>query len=314
MPTNHRTAYELFKPKPVENKHLQSLSNKYLEVSEMTTQERQFLNALVLRNKPKKILELGVSAGSSSVIMLNAIKNSPGAKLHAIDYVKEYYLDSSKDSGFIVDYYPELKKKWQLYTDGLALRFLDEIGGGIDFCFIDTVHMNPGEILDTLMVLPYLKDDAIIAYHDVNLPTFRPQVEYNIQRTFTNNLLMSTVHGYKYVQGDFSWTNDKRTHFPNIGAIKINPETKNHAFELFNLLTIKWGYCPSQQEERQILTFFAKHYDEYLVNYAKRVFAYQRATPDYAETLSTTKMAKVLVKKVMGPKAARAMISFKRQK
>jgi hypothetical protein len=36
----------------------------------------------------------------------------------------------------------------------LALRFMDTIDGEIDFCFIDTAHVNPGEIFDVLMVLP----------------------------------------------------------------------------------------------------------------------------------------------------------------
>lgn len=296
---SEHTGYELFTPTPTENEKLQSLDDAYLNVSEMTREEREFLHALVLRHKPKKLLELGVSAGSSDVIILNAIKDIPNAKLHAVDYAKSYYMDKSKLTGFIVDLYPELAKQWQLYTGGLASQFMAEIGDGIDFCFIDTVHANPGELLDTLMVLPYLTDDAIIVYHDVNLHTFKPRVGYNIHSRYTNNLLISAVHGQKIIQGDFDWNDDPRTYFPNMAAVQLNKHSKEQVFEIFNLLTMKWDYLPTQKEEAALIKYFSQFYDEYQINYLKKVFAYQRKTPDYLP--SPINYGKSLVKKILGP-------------
>jgi len=160
-------------PTEAENTILGELDNAYTKVSEMSFDERAFLNALILKNTPKKLLEIGVSSGGSSIVILNAIKNIPSAKLYSIDLKDNWYKDSGKKTGYIVDDYQYLKSKWKLFTGALALEFIEEIGRGIDFCFIDTAHYNPGEIFDILMVLPYLADDAVIVFHDVKYHTTR---------------------------------------------------------------------------------------------------------------------------------------------
>ena len=33
--------------------------------------------------------------------------------------------------------------------------------------FIDSAHFEPGEILDFLIVLPFLKENAIVGFHDI---------------------------------------------------------------------------------------------------------------------------------------------------
>ncbi len=302
-------AFELFEASTKENKVLAGLSDDYLTLSEMSDEERQFLSALVLRKQPKKLLEIGVSAGSSSVILLNAIKDISNAALHSIDYATDYYLDNTKKTGFVVDGYTDLSSKWKLYTGGLALEYMDKIGDGIDFCFIDAAHMNPGEILDTLMVLPYLKDDAIIVYHDVNLPTFVHKVTYDINRTLTNNLLMSAVHGKKIILKNFKWGKDSRTHFPNMGAIQLNTNSKAHVFEIFNLLTLKWSYLPTKSEEETIIKFFAKHYDKYPVDYTRKCFEYQRSRFKVSTTEKAKKFLKSAVIRMIGQNRYESLIT-----
>ncbi|MDR2659106.1 MAG: class I SAM-dependent methyltransferase [Spirochaetaceae bacterium] len=211
----------------------------------MSRQEREYLNALLLRNKPEKLLEAGVAAGASAIVMLNAIKDNPNAALYSIDYSEKCISDAKQKSGYFVDNYPELKDKFHLYTGGLALRFLDEIGGGIDFCFIDTVHFNPGEILDFLFVLPYLKDDALVVFHDTKLQT---NIAMSLNKwEITNNLLISAIFGKTIVQGNFSRSANEIeypseqgiTYFPNITAVRLCKETREHLYNIFNLLTIK---------------------------------------------------------------------------
>jgi len=157
-----------------------------------------------------------------------------------------------------------------------------EIGKDIDMCLIDTVHSNPGEILDTLMVLPFLRDDAVMVFHDVNEHTVSGKfAKCNAIGGFTNNLLFSAINGKKYLQGNFVErsplsTTVKSVYFPNIGAIKINEETKRHVFEIFNLLTLNWVYLFTEKEEQMITDFFSKYYDDYLTAYLRKVFSYHR--------------------------------------
>lgn len=263
---------ELIIPNENENIILNELDDSYKKISEMTEDERQFINSLILRVKPVKLLELGVSRGSSSIVMLNAIKNIDNAKLYSIDRFDKFYGDHSINNGSAVDEYPHLKNKWKLYTGGLALDFIDEIGGSIDFCLIDTMHMNPGEILDFLMVLPYLKDDATVVFHDTNLHThmtLRAQTQFSI----TNNLLMSAIKGKKYIQGNFVSGN---TEFPNVAAVKINDETKKHIWEIFNLLTINWMYLPEESDLIKTILHFNRFYNWNYIEYFKKIITFQR--------------------------------------
>jgi hypothetical protein len=125
--------YELLIPNEYENNILQSLDGRYIQFSEMSQQEREFLNALIIRKKPVNLLEIGVSAGASSCLMLNAIKDNPAARLVSIDYCEKYYHDKTLNAGFIAGEYPQFIDKWKLYTGGMAYKFLEDIkayGGG----------------------------------------------------------------------------------------------------------------------------------------------------------------------------------------
>jgi predicted O-methyltransferase YrrM len=257
---------EFIVPTDMEKTVMNELDSSYLKISEMSNEEREFLTATILRARPPKLLEIGVSGGGSSVIMLNAIKNFPESKLYSIDLMLYWYKDPSKKAGFIVDNYPELKTKWKIFTGGLALNFIDEIGADIDFCLIDTAHSNPGEILDILMVIPYLKDDAVVVFHDVKLHTY----SYGKKQCITNDLIMSALFGTKLIQGNYA--GDK---FPNIGGIKFDTKTKEHIFEIFNLLTLKWAYMPDKKQVNCIIEFFKKHYNTYYIKYLVNVFEYQ---------------------------------------
>jgi predicted O-methyltransferase YrrM len=300
-PHQHTINTEVIIPQVEENQVLYRIDDDYTKISEMRYEEREFLNSLILRNKPKKLLEIGVSAGASSIVMLNAIKDFSDATLYSIDYSDNWYKSANLKTGYMVDKYVELKVKWRLYTGALSLRFLNLIGKGIDFCLIDTVHYNPGEILDFLMILPYLKEDAIIIFHDINHHTSSyPRREWSI----TNNLLMSTIFGKKFLQGNFSRLDnmvlDDMTYFPNIGGIKINKDTRKYIFEIFNLLTIKWTYLPKENEQLEIISFFEKNYDTFYINYLKDVFMYQKICHEYhKKEARMRKTAGYWVKKVI---------------
>jgi hypothetical protein len=144
------------------------------------------------------------------------------------------------------------------------------------------------------MVLPFLKDDAVIVFHDVKMHTFSPKNKDAI----TNNLLISSIKGRKYLQGNF--IKNDRFSFPNIAGIKIQEDTKLDVFGIFNLLTIKWSYLLSAHQQKEILYWFEKYYGDktggYYIDYLKDVFAYQR------KLLSSDRIYKIkaLLKKIIG--------------
>ncbi len=269
-----------------EIKYLNELTNQhnYTQYSEMTDQDRNFLNSLILREKPKKIVEIGVSKGGSSGIILNAIKNLDDAHLYSVDLNKECYSLKGKLTGFLMDSFPDLKKKWTLLTGGTIYDYIDKIGDNVDLVLIDTVHANPGEILDALGIFPYLKKEAVIVFHDTNL-----QICPQRGSEFTNNTLISAIYGEKIIPSPDSFKG-LRGYFNNIGAIRLNEESLKNIYNVFNLLALHWTYFPTLDQLNKIKHFIKKHYGEFYLRYFENVILVQQNL--YIEKINERKQRK----------------------
>jgi predicted O-methyltransferase YrrM len=265
-------------PTAEENEILNRLDPEYLEYSEMVSCEREFLNALILRMKPKKVLEVGIAAGASSVCIANALKET-GGELFSIDLSETYYKEPSKPSGFIINCYPELKAKCTQYLGGMACNFMDIIGD-IDFAFIGTAHCFPGEVLDFLMIYPYLKPNAVVVFHDtsLNLSTSglsKNKVLYRSAAVVTC-MLCSAITGEKY---------QPNVTIPNITAIKFIPETNQRLWEVFNLLVHTWHYTLSDEDILLIANHFSRFYSEDAVSFFEHISSIQTTQKALFDTL-----------------------------
>lgn len=131
-------------------------------------QEAQFINGIIRKNRLKNCLEIGVAQGGSSILILNSIKDIDNSVLVSLDLNKELYNDPNKLTGYRVkEYFPELTKKWKLYTGQQAHKFLVNLNIKFDFLFLDSTHAAPGEILNFIEALPFLNENAIVVIHDL---------------------------------------------------------------------------------------------------------------------------------------------------
>ena len=122
-----------------EQEYINKIKNK-LDGSLLSTLDMKFINGMIRKYKPKKILEVGVASGGSSAIIFNAIQNIENSHLYSIDKLINDYNRRNKEIGWIVkDNFSNLMKKWTLYTEGITSNFIEKIGGDIDLVFIDTV-------------------------------------------------------------------------------------------------------------------------------------------------------------------------------
>lgn len=248
-----------------------------LEFSLMTPVESRFLNGLIQYYKPKKILEIGVAAGASSAVILSAIKEMEGAKLYSIDLAK--YRANDKAVGHLVgEKFSELLPSWKLYTGGIASRFMEDIGGEIDLVLLDAAHVNPGEILDFLMIKPFLKKNAIIIIHDISLHLLHIDAYKE-----TCAILFSALRGEIFIP--------RSSGFANIGAVRLEEITDKDVWKYFHLLTLEWNSYDffrtmrvrnidmhiSKEDFEFLTTYFKKYYNSEYVGYFKQIYLKQAA-------------------------------------
>ncbi|MCL2348822.1 MAG: class I SAM-dependent methyltransferase [Planctomycetaceae bacterium] len=239
-------------------------------VIEMSRQEQRFLNGLIRQFRPRKILEIGVSAGGSSALILNAIQDVPEAHLYSVDFSNTYYRDRNKKCGFYVEEnFPEFLARWTLKTGKLAAEYMDEFGCEFDFCFIDTAHCLPGEILDYLMVLPYLKNHAFVTLHDLSLYTLDFNDGYKHDCDIAPSLLFSLVNEPK-------WQIDSGYVFPNMGAFRVDHgKASPYIDDLFRILTLPWAYIPDRKDHQTLIDHFSRHYHKDQVELFQKIYSHQ---------------------------------------
>lgn len=142
-------------------------------------------------------------------------------------------------------------------------QVIDEIGDGIDFVILDTVHYTPGELLDFPVMLPYLKDGAIVVLHDVVLN--QRNLSYHKPDAHATGLLLSTVVAPEKFLNSVKADKNQPFQYPNIGAFKVDESTRSHIENVFMALMLTWHYLPQDDEIKIYRDFYAKHYSAELL-------------------------------------------------
>lgn len=239
-------------------KRIFSRITKYPNASEMSEVQSAFLCGLLNYKKPVNLLEVGVAAGGTTAIMMQCMENlHTNYTLCSIDYREKYYRDQTKATGFLGK---EAKEQlhvanWELRVGGCVPDFIDDIDT-VDFLFLDTVHVFPGEMLDLLVLLPKLGKDAIVCLHDIALNHWRADLS-NAEAT---NIILHTVSGNKIL--NFLVEDDEKAlSFPNIGAFQVTEATRENVLDLFLSLTMTWKYFPNVTDLAKYSKYIHENYD-----------------------------------------------------
>ncbi len=231
---------------------------------EMSEFESAFLCGAIKQFRPKKILEVGVAGGATTAIILQALEDiGEPYEMHSVDVAEKFYRDKTKPSGFMATLAKEkvfgnLRGTHEFHLGKYLPQVIDNIGGDIDFVILDTVHSLPGEVLDFIAMLPYLKDGAIVVLHDVALNQYGTNPNGN-----ATTVLFSAVTANKFlnlVSGDVN----SKFQYPNIAAFQINEHTAQNIENVFLTLILRWSYLPSQGEMNLYFVHYRKHYPKEL--------------------------------------------------
>ena len=236
---------------------LKTLLPEVFEAKEMSNFDISFLCGLVKWKRPKKIVEVGVSAGGTTAALVYRLQSMEyDYSMYSIDISETAYLQPDKKAGYVgamaVERFGAQNHEFMLGT--ILPDKLDEIGPDIDFLILDTMHMLPGEVLEFLVAYPYLKDGAVVCVHDVGT-NFKA---LNRSSKIGTNVLMNSVVAEKYVG-----TDAKRSFgYPNIGAFIVGPETGRYITNVFGTLTQCWEYIPSEDQMDSYTRIIERTYSE----------------------------------------------------
>lgn len=216
---------------------------------ELRGNEPYFINGIIRKYKPRKCLEIGVSRGGSSILILNAIKDIKNSFLISLDINKKFYKNQSLDVGFKTKEFPELLNKWKLYIGEQPHKFLVKLNLKFDFLFIDTAHSSPGELINIIEALPFLEENAIVIIHDI---------VYHLSQG--KNYHPSNIYLFSELVGDKIFIPTKKYGIENIGAVFLKSNQKKYYLNYFILLFSPWQYMPEDKYIKELQIFISKYY------------------------------------------------------
>ena len=210
-----------------------------------------FINGIIRKLKPKKCLEIGVSNGGSSILILNAIKDIENSFLISLDINTQMYLQKDKKTGYrVYEFFPDLTKKWKLFTGDLPHKFLVQLNETFDFLFLDTAHMAPGELLNFIEVLSFLREKAIMILYDL-LWHFDMGLKF----------YPSNVYLFPNIRGDKILLRSDKINLSGIGGIFLYPNQEKYYLNYFLLLLCFWEYLPTDRQINDMKIFIKKYYN-----------------------------------------------------
>ena len=230
----------------------------------MWNNQREFINGIIRKYRPKKILELGVLLGGSSVIILNAIKDVKDSHLYSID------INNSTNIGICVsNNFSNLTRKWTLLKGNIAANYIENIGRNIDLAMIDTSHFEPGEILDFLIILPFLKEEAIVIFHDIDHQITHSKGE-DMWNEWAPYIIFNIIRGKKFLPSGTGILNK------DIGAIKLEKNQNRFIHDYCRALGGQWQYFPLEEHIKIIFKYFEKYYDEVCLTILNETIRFNR--------------------------------------
>lgn len=235
---------------------------------EMSMDDYEFLHHIFCKAKPKNVVEIGVSAGGTTVFLRSLMEKYGGENLYSFDYNVRYYKDPSLPAGYMAQNISD-GINWQLFTGGMPCRHFSCLPAEIDICIIDTVHHNPGEHINILEILPYMRKGGIIVLHDTALYLLSDGAE----NSWTTRVALNTMRGRQLLPRKYS---DKSLGLiPNIGGVVL-ADVEDMLFPLFSNLTLLWAYMLTQRDFEDLYAHFSKFYEQNLVDIFSYSYGYYR--------------------------------------
>ncbi len=257
-----------------------------------------FIKGLIAEYKPENILEIGAAAGWSAYYILEEALRHCDAGLTSVDIdTKLYYAPEKKIGSAFDENNPYFYDKWNLVTKKCSLEYLADCSDKkYDFVFIDASHFHPWAALDFLAVLPFLKEKAVVAFHDV----FLNNISLGLRSSFWHPDSCVTAADsnrgpyvlYKFLEDEMTLSYDE--HSPNIAALEFSSQKiDKYLRKILYSLKLPWEkIIISQQDTMRFYSLLIRY-----VNFIEKYFSCEWAEKfsdvifssfkDFADSLSS---------------------------
>lgn len=230
--------------------------------SELSDVDLGFIGGIIRDLRPRKIVEVGVSAGGTTAFILNCIdKLDLNSDMWSVDVSHTYHLDRRKACGFQIEPAMQLlsrKRKHHLVLGKNIAQILPticpqetnkrRIGGDIDLFILDTTHYLPGELLDFIVCLPFLSENAVVICDDLyfwndgeNRAAFATRILYSVATV--QRLLPAHNEGPTKMAG-----------------MQVDEQTSKYVANLFEGLSMPWDYTLDSAELKIYRDLIAMNY------------------------------------------------------
>ncbi len=149
---------------------------------QISEDEAVTLAGLIRRRQPRRVLEVGVASGLSTLVLytaLGAIPATPAGsrdtpRLLAMDLDARFYADESRPTGWLIlaEHSGAIPPGVRLVTGVTTVDLADlpdAAANTFDLAFIDADHKHPWPTLDALMVWPRVAEGGLLLCHDLSL-------------------------------------------------------------------------------------------------------------------------------------------------
>lgn len=226
-------------------------------IGSITKDQAEFICDVISRQKPETVVEVGVASGRSSAVMGLCLSENGRGKLHGFDFSDAYYGDQNLPVGFLINEVMEPAE--QLHVEININSFSFEVGkklqgAKIDVAFIDANHQHPWPTLDSIALLPFLSEDAIVLHHDLRLFA-NPDYQHGVGPKF----VYDNVPRDRVVLPAGIDPSNRVTY--NMFGVKYMGDYRQYAEELADALLMPQTLC--RKIEKPVLDTITQFVDEY---------------------------------------------------
>ena len=227
----------------------------------MSKNDLGFLCGCIKRFKPKKIVEVGVSAGGTMAVIMESCRIlGIDSEIFSVDISKQWYQNTEKNTGYVVEILKqreEFRNVNHTFLLGETLgSAIEKIGQSIDLIILDTMHSLPGELLDFISAANWLNEQAVVVFHDVG------QCQLGIESMKGKPFEYASLVTFSCLRGEKYWNWDEMNYFDlaNIAAVQLKEDFLNDIDNLFSALFINWDYIPDKKSLEEYRNRIEKDY------------------------------------------------------